>query len=270
MDRDWLQDKTVVIVGASSGVGKYLAFNLIIKHNCSIIAISNEQEQMEDFAKRIYEYKDNFSYYIFDATKEADWEDFANTLKEQNIKVDVLINSVGELPKFNKFEYYTQKDIVKTFNTNFYASVFSIRYLLPYLKKSKTPAIINLSCLASSLSVGGTSVYSASKSALKSYTEILSQELDSKFYVALVKLGVVDTQFFKNQSKEHAQLLTKNALTPSKASKKIISGMERKKTRIVVGFKTHIYDNLSRLFPTLTSKALKMYFKKKKINLYKD
>ena len=119
---DWLRNKNIIVVGASDGIGKYLAFKLILQYNCKIIGISNNQKQMEQFNERLVEYHNNFQYHIFDATSEKKWEEFSQQLKDDKFNVDILINCVGELPQFNSFDKYTQKDISKTMNANFYSA----------------------------------------------------------------------------------------------------------------------------------------------------
>lgn len=270
MDKEWLRGKSVVIVGASAGIGKYLAFNLILKYNCKVIAISNNDKQMEEFINKISEYKDNFSYFIFDATKEKNWTDFFTDINSKGIFVDVLINCVGELPIFKEFSGYSYKELTETMNANFYSAVFSIRYLLPLLKKSKTPSIINISCLSAVMPVAGTSVYSASKAALKSYTEILTSELENKFYVSLVLIGTVKTEFYKNQDEKVSKKILNKALSPQFVANKILLALAKKKERIVIGFRTRAYDRFSRVFPIMSRKLTKKLMERKNIKLYKD
>lgn len=269
MEKEWIYGKTVVVVGASSGIGKYLAFNLILRYNCKIIGISNNKNQMEEFYNRITEYHSSFEYYIFDATKEKDWQEFTAQMADEERYIDMVINCVGELPKFNSFESHSQKDITKIMNENFYSCIFSTRYLLPILKEADEPAIINVSCMASVFSVGGTSIYSAAKSALNSYTQILSHELDDKFYVGLVLLGTIkNEEFYKNQDNNMTDKILNKALTLSQASKKILYGICVKKRRIVVGANAKLFDKLNGIFPTLTPLLIKKYMKRKKIKLY--
>lgn len=255
MNKDWLRGKTVVIVGASSGIGKYLAFNLILKYNCKILAISSNEREMVEFYDKLGEYIDNLTYYIFDACKETAWVDFSKSLETSGQSVDILINCLESLPKFKHFHEYTTKELNSVMSVNFYSSVLAVRYLLPYLKKSKQPAIINISCISSALAVGGTSIYSASRSALKSYTDVLSSELDG-FYVGLVVLGNLGGDRYKNQEDRVSKELLVKALSPNVVSNKIIAGMQRKKQRIVVGVKTKILDYLSRFFPLKTNKII--------------
>lgn len=105
--------------------------------------------------------------------------DFAKYLEDNDIHPDILVNNAGILPKFDRFEHYSMADIEKAMNINFYSAVYSIHTLLPMILKSKTPGIINIDSSASLMSLAGTSVYSASKAALKS----LSNHLEKSFAV---------------------------------------------------------------------------------------
>ncbi len=269
-NKEWLRNKNVLIVGASSGIGKHLAFNLILKYDCKVFGISNNKKQMEGFYKKLDEFQPNFKFYVFDATREEAWKDFVLMLEAENIKIDVLINCVGELPKFGGFNEYTQKDITRAMNANFYSAIFSIRHILPMLKEGESPAIINISCLSSIMAIGGTSIYSASKSALKSYTEVLSAEVDDNFYVGLVLLGVIKTDFYKNQEETVIKKLLNRAMKPNDASNKIIKNLAKKKKRIVVGIDAYAFDSISRAFPTKSISWAKKWLQRKNLQLIKE
>jgi len=190
----------------------------------------------------------------------------ALALQEQNIGVDVLINCVGELAKFTRAENHKFKEINSAMATNFYANIFAVNHMLPILKKSNSPSIVNVSCVSAMLPVKGTSIYSASKSALKSYTEILQQELE-EFYVAIILLGKVKTNFLKNQDELDQKKIYKRAMSPNSASDKIIKALNKKKKRIVVGYDAKLGDYLSRFAPNFASRLTNRFLKKRKIRI---
>ena len=59
---NWIDNKTVVITGASAGIGKGVTETLIKKHNCKVIGIARSQEKTEKFVEELGEYAKNFSY----------------------------------------------------------------------------------------------------------------------------------------------------------------------------------------------------------------
>ena len=148
---------------------------------------------------------------------------------------------------------------------NFYSAVFSTRFLLPFLKESKSPAIINISCMSSSLSLFGMGTSSASNSALNSYTHVLAKELDDNFYVALVLLGIEDKNNGDKRSILSKLIYTKNVNLHVVANK-IIRSLERKRTRIIVGNTTKLNDYFTRFAPVITHKIIKRYSRSKKYN----
>ena len=103
MNKCWFDYKTVVLSGASSGIGKGIAERLIKDHGCKVIGIARNEQRLQNFKAELGNKSDNFTYYTFDVSQEEKWHELADTLKKENIKPDILINNAGILPKFDKF-----------------------------------------------------------------------------------------------------------------------------------------------------------------------
>ena len=106
MVKEWLRGKTVIICGSANGIGKYLVYNLIVQYNCKVIGIDIDEISLSNLKTKLNEIGENYEYYCFDAKSENNWIKLAETLKESNEQVDVLINAIGISPKFNKFNKY--------------------------------------------------------------------------------------------------------------------------------------------------------------------
>ena len=133
MDKNWLDNKTVIVTGASSGMGKGITEKLIKEHGCTVLGVARSQQKMEALVAELGEYANKFSYQLFDVSDRANWDNYLNYLNENNIKPDILINNAGILPKFDKFQHYSIEDIEKAMNINFYSAVYSMHALLPLL-----------------------------------------------------------------------------------------------------------------------------------------
>ena len=107
MNTNWMNNKTVIITGASGGMGKGVAERLIKEHGCTVIGIARSEEKMKKVVEELGEYADKFSYQLFDVSVEQNWIDFVTYLRDNNIHPDVLINNAGILPKFDRFQNYT-------------------------------------------------------------------------------------------------------------------------------------------------------------------
>ena len=176
MNECWLHGKTVVVTGASGGMGAGIAGTLIKKHGCTVIGVARNEKKMLKFIDELGDsYAKQFSYKLFDVSKKENWENFYQELRDNGVKVDILINNAGILPKFKRFDKYSYEEIDMAMNINFYSSVYSVKTMLPMLLESSTPAVINIDSSAALMTLAGTSMYSASKAALKGFRFGLSR-----------------------------------------------------------------------------------------------
>lgn len=271
MDKNWLDNKTVIVTGASSGMGKGITEKLIKEHGCTVLGVARSQQKMEALVAELGEYADKFSYQLFDVSERANWDNYLNYLNENNIKPDILINNAGILPKFDKFQHYSIEDIEKAMNINFYSAVYSMHALLPLLLESPSPAIINIDSSAALMSLAGTSVYSASKAALKSLTESMREELRGKCYVGIVCPGFTKTDIFRNQSSsdEKAQKMLNMVSTSCDTMVKwIMNGINKQHELMVFGMDAAFMNYFGRLLPVQGGRLFSAVMKMSKLPLF--
>ncbi len=269
MKKTWYNNKTIIITGASSGFGKLLSQKLVKNHGCKVIGIARTKSKLEALKEELGE---DFSFHAFDVSNKENWQALAKTLEKNNIKVDILINNAGMLPPFKKFELCTVEEIENTLSTNFFASVYSINALLPILKKSPSESIINISSSAALCTVRGSGAYSASKSALKSLTESLALE-DNSRYVCLVCPGFAKTDIFrsqKNLDEKESSLISRVCSNPEKIVDKLLKKISKKKKRVVLGFDARLMDFFARIMPRLTPLLISKILKKSNISLFEN
>lgn len=271
MGRDWMDNKTVIITGASGGMGKGVAEKLIKEHGCTVIGIARSEEKMKKVVEELGDYADKFSYQLFDVAVEQNWIDFVAYLNENNIKPDVLINNAGILPKFDKFQNYTVEYIKKAMDINFYSAVYSIHALLPMLLQSDSPAIINIDSSAALMTLAGTSVYSASKAALKSLSEALREELRGKCYVGIVCPGFTKTDIFRNQDSaddKGQKMLNMVSTSCDRMVKMIMNDIKTKRPLGVHGFDAAFMNYFGRIMPVQGGRLFSTVMKMSKLPLF--
>lgn len=195
----WFDYKTVIVSGASSGIGKGLVKKLINDHCCNVIGIARNETKMKALVEELGEKASRFSYYLFDVSVKENWENFAKQINENNIRPDMLINNAGILPRFDKFMHYSLEEIDSFMQINFYSCVYSMHAMLPIILKSQSAAIVNVASSAALCSLAGTSIYSASKAALKSMTDAVREEYRDQCYFGLICPGFTKTDIFHNQ-----------------------------------------------------------------------
>ncbi|MBQ8502834.1 MAG: SDR family oxidoreductase [Clostridia bacterium] len=273
MKKWWFDYKTVILSGASSGIGKDLTIRLIKDHGCKVIGIARTESKLAALKEELGNKADNFSYYTFDVSEKEKWFELAETLKKENIQPDILINNAGILPKFDRFANYTLEEVDKAMEINFFSSVYSMKALMPVIMKSESSAIINVASSAALCSLAGTSVYSASKAALKSFTDAVREEHRGEMYVGLVCPGFTKTDIFRNQSESSSKSEKAMNMVSTDCDKMvdlIIDGMYHKKEDMVFGMDAHMMDVGNKALGTTCSKVASKVMEISGLEIFKE
>ena len=271
---DWLKGKTVVVTGASGGMGAGIAATLIKKHGCNVIGVARSETKMLKFIEELGPtYAEQFSYKLFDVSVRENWESFAQELLDENIRPSVLINNAGILPRFKRFDRYSYEEIERAMNINFYSCVYGVKTFLPILLGEDEPAIINIDSSAALMTLAGTSMYSASKAALKSFTEALRVEFKDKCYVGLVCPGFTKTDIFRDQQNDGGKgqkVMDMISTDCDRMVKMIMFGIEHKRPMMVHGFDAHSMSVFNRLLPVSGSELFSLVMKAADIDLFNE
>lgn len=272
MKKNWLYKKTVVISGASGGLGFSIAKMLIEKYDCKIIGIARNEQKILSAIESLKDKKQNFSYKLFDVSIKENWLDFANYLLDNSIHVDVLINNAGFMLPFKKFDKISDTEIDEIIKTDFFSVITATKTLLPLLKNSSTPAIVNVSSAAGIMAVAGESMYCATKFAVRGFTETIQQEYGKSIYIGGVYPGFIKTDILSRQIKDakNHKVIGKFMMPIEKATKIIVKRIAKRKKRIVFGYQARTLSFLSRLFPCLGPKLVAKVFKVSKLEIFND
>lgn len=249
--KNWLKDEVVILTGASSGIGRELCKRLIVKYGAKVLGVGRREEKMLSLKDELGEKGENFSYYLFDVGDRCAWNAFKDYLSAQNIRPKLLINNAGQFPVFARASDTSFETVEQIMRVNYYSAIYSIETVFPLLKgdKKNQPGLVNVSSCAALCSVVGTGVYSASKAALKGYTEALQMEQKGKSYVGLIYPGTVATELFDKDENTKDSALDLVAMKPQKMAKKIARKIIRRKKRAVLGWDAKIMTLLAKIAP---------------------
>ncbi len=193
-----LLKKTIVITGASDGLGKQIALRLA-KEGTNLILIARDKKRLDKVAndsKKLGAKK--IKSYICDISKNENLEKTINKILLDFKNIDILINNAGIWQKLAPIEKINKKVIDDVISTNLTALINITRLLIPTLKKSKESAILNIVSKSGILAQEGQSVYTASKYGVRGFTEVLQIDLkETNIKVAGLYQGGVDTKMFK-------------------------------------------------------------------------
>lgn len=268
--KNWLYKKTVIISGASGGLGFNVAKILIEKFDCLILGIARNKEKIEKAIETLGEKKENFKYFLFDVSVKENWQKFRLEIENLGYSPDILINNAGFMLPFEKFGNVADNDLEKIINTNFISYVNSTKTLLPLLKKSATPAIINVSSSSGLCPVVGQTPYTATKFAVRGFTEALMQDYKRKIYVGGVYPGFIKTDIMNDfsLSAKSKKLINAVMMPVEKAAKKIVKRISKRKKYTSTGFDGKFMCFFGRLFPKTTSSIITFVLKKSNLDLF--
>ncbi|MBO5240077.1 MAG: SDR family NAD(P)-dependent oxidoreductase [Clostridia bacterium] len=249
--KNWLQDKYVILSGASSGIGRELCKILIARFGAKVLGIGRNEEKMLSLKTELGENAEHFDYTLFDVSKREEWEQLKERLVKQNIAPCLLINNAGSFPTFNTVLNTNPETFERIMQTNYFSIVYAVNALSPLLSGSgkNTPAIVNIASSAALCTVAGTAAYSASKAAVKSYTEALAIEEKGKKYVGLICPGTTATDLFSSDEHTKNSALDIIAMPAHKMAKKIAKKILKRKRRAVVGWDAKLMNFTTKIMP---------------------
>ena len=249
--KNWLNNQTVILSGASGGIGKELAKLLVTKYNANVIGIGRSEEKMLALKNELGNKASAFSYRLFDVSRKECWQNFANELTEKDIHPILLVNNAGIFPALQKAINSPSELGEKVLQTNYLSAVYAIGAISPLLigNGKRLPAIVNVSSSAALCTVVGAGYYAASKSALKGYTEALQLEEKGKKYVGIIYPGTTATDLFREDTNVQNSAMGLIAMPADKMAKKIAKRILKRKKRSVLGFDAKFMSFAARYFP---------------------
>lgn len=192
--------KTVLITGASRGIGREIAikfasqgYNVVLNYNSSETKASSIAKQIENLGVRCLLAK-------ADVSIESEVVDMVNFALKEFDKIDVLVNNAGvALSKL--FQLTTTDEIARVFGVNTFGVINCSKAVVPSMVSEKAGKIINISSIWGKVGASMETIYSASKGAVIAFTMALAKELaPSGICVNCVCPGVIDTDMLLDYS----------------------------------------------------------------------
>jgi NAD(P)-dependent dehydrogenase (short-subunit alcohol dehydrogenase family) len=191
-----LVNRVAVITGATSGMALATA-KLFVEEGAYVFVTGRSQERLDKAVKEIGK---SVTGVQGDAGSLTDLDRLFDMVKKEKGHIDVLFASAGVGELNNPLGSITEKGFNDTFNVNVRGTLFTVQKALPLMKDGGS--IILNSSIAGVKGFPGTTVYSASKAAVRAFARTWTTELKGKVRVNVISPGTIDTAIFDGAPQE--------------------------------------------------------------------
>ncbi|MDQ3136360.1 MAG: SDR family oxidoreductase [Gemmatimonadota bacterium] len=190
-----LQDQTIVITGASSGIGLATA-RMAARRGARLVLAARSEGALRQLTSEITGQGGQAVHIVADVADRDDVRRIAEAARTAFGGFDTWVNNSG-VGMYGKLEEVPIDDMRQLFETNFWSQVYGSLEAVKHLKQ-RGGALINVGSTVSDRAIPLQGIYSASKHAVKGFTDALRVELEhdgAPISVTLVKPGAIDTPF---------------------------------------------------------------------------
>ncbi len=255
-----LQDRTAIVTGAASGIGRATA-QALFEADCHVALVDVDADGLEqtiqDLQSASPESPGSLRHYEVDVSAEEAMEDLAESVVDDFGAAHILVNNAG-INVTASFEDHTAEDFRRVIDVNLWGVINGCRAFLPHLRDADEAHIVNVSSVFGFVGVAGHSAYTTSKFAVRGFSEALHEELvDTSVGVTVVHPGCVDTDIVRSSivspeisADDIQEYFDKNGCPPEVVGKRIVGAIRRNKHRVLVTPESYALDLLRRLMPT--------------------
>ena len=243
-----LKDKTVVITGASSGIGRAAALEMA-RRGANVVLGARRLEALEKTAAECRALGVRATAVAADVTKP---EDCARLMAEAG-EVDVLVNNAG-FAIFDALAEAKPDELRAMMDTNYFGMVHCTQAVLPRMLQRGSGTIVNVSSIAGIMGYARMGGYCATKFAVIGFTEALRDEvLGRGVRVALVCPGTTETEFFvkaeRGKMPGASRLIL--AVSPERVARAVCDAAEDGRYRRILPLFAALYMRMKEIFPRL-------------------
>jgi 3-hydroxy acid dehydrogenase / malonic semialdehyde reductase len=193
--KNYIENKTALITGASSGIGERLA-NDLAAMGLNLILIARDIDKLTELkAKLSHIGNTNVEIYKMDVCNREEVEKIISDITRKHT-VDILINNAGLALGIEKIDEGDLDNWDSMIDTNVKGLLYVSRYIIPQMKNLDTAHIINIGSVAGKTAYPGGNVYCATKAAVHSISEAMNADLyGTNVKVTAIAPGAVKTNF---------------------------------------------------------------------------
>lgn len=250
-----ISDSTILITGASGGIGGAIARQLA-QRGATLILINRDSDKLAAFAAELRASGGKVIPLAGDLATPGEPARLVQAALDQAGTVDILVNCAG-VQNFGFFAEESAADTATLFNINTIAPIALTNALLPHLLKKGKGQIVNLGSIFGSIGFPCFASYSASKFALRGFSEALRRELaGSGIGVTYVAPRFTRTAFNRNAVTRMANALKMNQDEPESVAASVIAAIEHNDRERYLGWPEKLFVRINSILPRLVDPSL--------------
>ena len=240
--------KTVVITGASSGIGRAAALEFA-RRGANVVIAARRGELLDEIARLCRDRGVSCTTIVADVSNRTD----CKRLIDSAGRIDILVNNAG-FAIFEAIENAKPEDLEEMMRTNYFGAVWCTQAALPAMLARREGTIVNVASIAGMMGYARMGGYCATKFAMIGFSEALRDEvIDRGVRVAMVCPGTVDTNFFVKAERGKMQGASRLilAIKPERVAKAICNSAEDGRYRRILPLGAAVYMRLKEFSPRL-------------------
>jgi short-subunit dehydrogenase len=263
-----MKDKIVIITGASSGIGKALAF-AFGQEGAKLVITGRKLDALNEVAQELNSAGIETLAVQADVSQEADNIKMVEETIKRFGKIDILINNAG-ISMRGMLADTDPAVIRQVMEINFYGTVYATKYALPYIK-ARQGSIVGISSIAGYRGLPVRSGYSASKFAMNGFLEAIRTELlHTGVHVLTACPGFTTSNIRSNSIGKDGNVLgesmrdEQNMMSAKECAEHILKAVKNRKRDLVLTGQGKLTVFLNKLIPSFMDKMVYNTLKKEK------
>lgn len=187
-----IQNKIVIITGASSGLGEATAKRLA-KHGAKLMLAARREDRLKELVAEIEQDGGTAKYQVTDVSDRSQVAALAKATQQAYGRIDVLVNNAGLMP-LSPLDETKVEEWDKMIDVNIKGVLYGVAAVLPIMRSQQSGHIINISSVAGHKVFPGGAVYCATKYAVKAISEGIRLESQGQIRSTNISPGAVATE----------------------------------------------------------------------------
>lgn len=250
-----IENKTVLITGASSGIGAATAKEFAL-NGALVLLVARNENKLKKVVAEIEANGGKAKYFVADVADFNIVQQLAEKVKTEVGVPDILVNNAGQgVWKFIDETGY--EEVSEMMAVPYFAAFYMTKAFLPEMQKRNSGHIVNMTSYAGFIAFSGATAYIAARNAMIGFHNALAADLwRTNIKTSLAYFAKVKSDYWQNNPGSEERLPTSQSLIPvittEKAARAIVKGVKKGKRKIATPFMIFVMNALIRYTPGIT------------------